>query len=311
MLMVRSMTESGDTYICSVYNKTSYTDWQKLNDGGNADTLGGLPISKFLGNNTNFTYQCINGEGSGLSVSDIREAGHYFVFNCSDTPTYYGFLDVSVFDGTGFTPSPNGIIRQIWTDWMNPMYIFVRLYKPSSETEGVWSNWQRFNDGGNADTLDGLHAADFLHSSGFAGQIEKLFCDVDTTDDLSSLFSIVPDDATLRNLNPGIYAVTTSAARNSLGIPKEGWASDSVISSKEAIQTPGGILIKFGRVFGGPNLNRSPSNVNVPGTFTDACAFFINNNGIIYHTSTVINIAPDGGAPTVSWMPWAVFLSNT
>ena len=164
---------------------------------------------------------------------------------------------------------------------------------------------------GNADTVDGKHASDFLHSSGFAGQIEKLFYDVDTTDDLSSLFSIVPDDATLRKLNPGIYAVTTSAARNSLGIPKEGWASGSSLSTKEAIQTPGGILIKFGRVFGGPNLNRNRANVMIPGTFTDACAFFINNNGIIYHTSTVIDIAPDGGTPTVSWMPWTVFLSNT
>ncbi len=163
----------------------------------------------------------------------------------------------------------------------------------------------------NADTLDGKHANEFLYASGFAGQIEKLFCDVDTTNDLSSLFSIVPDDATLNDLNPGIYAVTTSAARESLGIPKEGWASGPSPSSKEAMQTPGGILIKFGRVFGGPNMNMNPGGDNVPGTFTDACAFFINNNGIIYHTSTTIQMAQNGGGPTILWGRWTVFLSNS
>ena len=162
----------------------------------------------------------------------------------------------------------------------------------------------------NADTLDGKHADEFLYANGFAGQIEKLFCDVDTTNDLSSLFSIVPDDATLNDLNPGIYAVTTSAARESLGIPKEGWASGPSPSSKEAMQTPGGILIKFGRVFGGPNLVMSPGDREFPGNLTDACAFFITNNSVIYHTSTIIKQAVNGGDPTISWKSWTVFLSN-
>lgn len=162
----------------------------------------------------------------------------------------------------------------------------------------------------NADTLDGKHADEFLYADGFAGQIEKLFRDVDTTDDLSSLFSIVPDDANLNDLNPGIYAVTTSAARESLGIPKEGWAAGPSPSSKEAMQTPGGILIKFGRVFGGPNLVMDPVDREFPGNLTDACAFFITNNSVIYHTSTTIKQAVNGGDPTISWKSWTVFLSN-
>ena len=38
VLTIRPLTHTGDTYICSIFNTTAYTDWQKLNDGGNANT---------------------------------------------------------------------------------------------------------------------------------------------------------------------------------------------------------------------------------------------------------------------------------
>jgi len=47
VLTVRSMTSVGDTFICSVFNTSTYTEWQKIADGGNAQTLGSHPASDF------------------------------------------------------------------------------------------------------------------------------------------------------------------------------------------------------------------------------------------------------------------------
>ena len=51
ILIVRPMTYNGDTYICSVYNNEAYTDWQKISDGGNADTVDGLHADDFYSAN--------------------------------------------------------------------------------------------------------------------------------------------------------------------------------------------------------------------------------------------------------------------
>ena len=151
--------------------KTSWNDKAELTDipttlpanGGNADTVGNLPASSFLGSNTNFNYHFKNGTGT-LAISTIKEEGHLFVFNFTDTPTAYGFLDVSSFDGEGFAPAPFGLVRQVWTDWANPSERFVRIYKATSETDGEWTDWSRCN----ADTLDGKHASEFASYQGYA-----------------------------------------------------------------------------------------------------------------------------------------------
>ena len=113
-------------------------------NGGNADTVGNLPASNFLGSSTNFNYHYINGAGT-LAISIAKEEDHMFAFNFTDTPTAYGFLDVSSFDGEGFSPAPFGLVRQVWTDWGNPAERFVRIYKATSETDGVWTDWSRCN----------------------------------------------------------------------------------------------------------------------------------------------------------------------
>ena len=118
--------------------------WSRACDGGNADTVGNLPASSFLGSNTNFNYHYANGAGTQV-VSMFRWETHIFAFNYTDTPTAYGFLDVSSFNGEGFAPAPFGLVRQVWTDWSNPSEVFVRIYKATSETDGTWTDWSRRN----------------------------------------------------------------------------------------------------------------------------------------------------------------------
>jgi hypothetical protein len=136
-------------------------------NGGNADTVGNLPASSFLGSSTNFNYHFANGAGSD-AISRVKEEAHIFAFNFTDTPTAYGFLDVSSFDGEGFAPTPFGLVRQVWTDWANPSERFVRIYKATSETDGVWTDWSRCN----ADTLGGKHADDFIYARGYLNGID-------------------------------------------------------------------------------------------------------------------------------------------
>lgn len=131
-------------------------------DGGNADTVGDLPAGYFLGSYTKFNYHYINGAGT-LAISIAKEEDHMFAFNFTDTPTDYGFIDISTFDGEGFNPAPFGLVRQVWTDWENPSERFVRIYKATSETDGVWTDWSRCN----ANTLDGKHANDFVLKSDY------------------------------------------------------------------------------------------------------------------------------------------------
>lgn len=47
-LMVRPMAADGDTYICSVFNGSRYTSWQRISDGGNAASLEDHPASDFV-----------------------------------------------------------------------------------------------------------------------------------------------------------------------------------------------------------------------------------------------------------------------
>ena len=129
-----------------IVGQQDWTSWKRLDqcDGGNANTVGSLPASSFLGSNTNFNYHCVNGVGTQV-VSMFRGETHIFAFNYTDTPTAYGFLDVSSFNGEGFIPAPFGLVRQVWTDWSNPSEVFVRIYKATSETDGTWTDWSRRN----------------------------------------------------------------------------------------------------------------------------------------------------------------------
>lgn len=131
-----------------VKDNGNWGNWTSLKNGGNADAVGGIAVTKLKGNDTKFIYTSQNGLGEH-NLTEFKEEGHYFVFNYNDSPTNYGFLDISVFDGSGFTPMPNGIIRQSWTDFIDPSKNYMRIYNSTSATEGSWTDWKRISDSGN------------------------------------------------------------------------------------------------------------------------------------------------------------------
>ena len=150
----------------------------------------------------------------------------------------------------------------------------------------------KFNINGDAATLDKHPASDFLYANGFAGQLAKLFSQPANDNELANLFSVVPDDATLNDLNPGVYVVNTSAARKSLGVPDEiQLAGPSTSISEDTALRRGGILIKFGSVLGNPGYSAivSSSGAIAPSPLMNSCAFFISNNGSLYRAKSIIS----------------------
>ena len=132
-----------------VKDNGNWGEWTSLKNGGNADTVGGIAVTKLKGNDTKFIYTYQNGAGEH-NLTEFKEEGHYFVFNYNDSPTNYGFLDISVFDGSGFMPMPNGVIRQLWTDYRDPSKYYMRIYNSTSATDGTWTNWTKISDNGSA-----------------------------------------------------------------------------------------------------------------------------------------------------------------
>lgn len=106
----------------------------------NADKLDGLHKSSFLGNNTNFIRP--NHIGGSDNANDYTEEWHGFVYNMSNLPTgeSYGFFDVTLFDGSGFSPSPpekGGVVRQIFTSY-NSGTLYTR-----TKVNNIWGSWSK------------------------------------------------------------------------------------------------------------------------------------------------------------------------
>lgn len=120
------------------YNGSTWGSWKNAADGGNADTLDGYNSSKFRGNETDFTYNVKNGG----NLNDYQTENHMFVMNMSNSPSgfYHGFLDVDVFNGTGFAPSDSKkLIRQTLSSW-DSANTWRRVYNANT---GVWSAWKK------------------------------------------------------------------------------------------------------------------------------------------------------------------------
>lgn len=126
VLTVRPLASTGDTYICSVYNTKLYTDWQKLNDGGNADTLGGKSASEFLQDIGGLTSGSLLEYALTLSASGWLVAGP----NVTDTPNpgktffvevrnYDGYLELVACQTGANTVSVNNYNRESWFGWHN------------------------------------------------------------------------------------------------------------------------------------------------------------------------------------------------
>lgn len=88
-----------------------------------------------LGHNTQFNYTTYNGG----YANDITREFHEFVFNMKNIPSSdsgYGFLDVSTTNGSGFAPSPQGVILQKFYG-----YSSGRMFYRTRRNGTTWSNW--------------------------------------------------------------------------------------------------------------------------------------------------------------------------
>ena len=110
-------------------------------NGGNADTVGLRNSHDFLGKD--YVYPTFVNYGFGGDLNNYVTEYHGFIYNCENSPIAhdYGFLDVSFFDGTGFSPSPadkGGVVLQKFYRVDNCVFTRMRV-------TNVWSEWKEIS----------------------------------------------------------------------------------------------------------------------------------------------------------------------
>lgn len=157
VLTVRPLASTGDTYICSVYNTKLYTDWQKLNDGGNADTANtsnSLQYNGAIGTSEDLMYHSI----LDWAVAHLGREAYAYVIDGYGYPT-----DVPA--------KAEGCVTVKSDDYGRQVVIYIQ-YTGSKVWKrdifkGSWkTSWTIIADGGNADTLGGKSASEFLQDIG-------------------------------------------------------------------------------------------------------------------------------------------------
>lgn len=141
-------------YRFAANDETSWSTWHAFADGGNADTLDGLHASNFS--------QIIN---LGHTSTDTKNAlgiryqtTAYWCFNWTDYPAGMydgqGMIIAAHYNSYGTTVGVDSIwCRQIFISPHPNTKIYQRIIANTDVGE-----WTSISDGGNADTLDGLHA---------------------------------------------------------------------------------------------------------------------------------------------------------
>ena len=122
-------------------------------NGGNADTLDGFHANDIISGYTSWeNYTSIP---NNSDLNSYTTNGLYISATASTSATLsnYPSTGMGFYFEVYFRSSSN--ITQILMRWEGVEY---RRYCLS----GTWSDWQRLNDGGNADTLDGFHATAFV-----------------------------------------------------------------------------------------------------------------------------------------------------
>ena len=98
--------------------------------------LDGLNKSALIGNGTGFVRP--NHIGGSTDANDYVTEWHGFVYNMSNLPEPYGFLDATWFDGAGFTSAPpekGGVVRHVFTSY-NTGIVYTRVKLNNS-----WTSW--------------------------------------------------------------------------------------------------------------------------------------------------------------------------
>lgn len=121
-----------------------WDNWQNFSDGGNADTVDGKHASDFLQNLGYLT------TGSLLDyVLTLTSSGSFFISSSvTDTPVSGLFYGVDVIRHTGGD-------YVITATRFNGGGVWTNCYNAGAKK---WYGWANVADGGNADTLDGLHS---------------------------------------------------------------------------------------------------------------------------------------------------------
>ena len=110
-------------------------------NGGNADTVGAKSISQIL---------AVKGWFDG-DMDNLKEQGSYIVNDATNMPISGGWGTALVFIGG------TGSVVQVFTAYVISASDLCKTYIRHF-TGDLWSTWVNIADGGNADTLDGLHA---------------------------------------------------------------------------------------------------------------------------------------------------------
>lgn len=140
---------NGDAVDTSMWYRTSlqntWNEWKRSCDGGNADTVDGLHASDFIKNTSDWkpmNFEITYGDHNYPNVIDN---------NIPIMPKTCNYTHI-----ISRVRSDNSIISilSIPSDYDDDIFLYQSI-------SGVWKN---IADGGNADTLDGLHANDFYTS---------------------------------------------------------------------------------------------------------------------------------------------------
>lgn len=138
-----------------------------------------LQVCPANSNLTNYIYP----EQNGGDANELKTNFHRFVFNMTNTPTPYGFLDVTYFDGTEFTPATpetGGVVRQRFTTWVTGNE-YIRCWQ-----NGLWSDWNQTL------TPSDIHTSPYSSHVRTAGLLKTI-----TWSDLRSMVRIPNDDFAL------------------------------------------------------------------------------------------------------------------
>lgn len=145
----------GKTYI-RYCNNNVWTDWINIADYGNADTFGGDDKSKF--------FKWVADKNTDNDCNDCTESGWYFFNGCGGhSPINNGEMGAGGYFFLLTYRYSESFIAQT-AKYVHGSSIYLGKTYTRYCNEGVWSDWINIADGGNADTLDGMHASDFTLS---------------------------------------------------------------------------------------------------------------------------------------------------
>ena len=151
---------TNDEYWMLILNNVVAEDLENIINGttpvGNTLKLNGLTSDKFVQNTNGYGWTTKN-FGSYDINTWIKDGVYAYSTDCTNKP--HGDY------GTIFVMSPDtSKVTQFGWDWTESNQP-IRT-RNSNNGGTTWSNWEHIGNGGNADTVDGYHATDFIPTDG-------------------------------------------------------------------------------------------------------------------------------------------------